>query len=308
MLLLLLVLVLGTTLALTMALADVLAAAARRREMSALVTYGDTGSSLAGLRRRLDRRLQRTRPGAWTQVAIEESGLRTTRLIDVLLVAGGATVLVCLVVGLVLTPLLVPVVLLAVVPGAILLVRRQQDRRRERFIGQMPQLARVLSNAAQAGLSLRTAVEIAAEELSEPAGAEMARVANALSVGESLERALEQLELRLPSREVVVLTSTMIVSSRAGGSLISSLRKVADTLEERKQTRREVRTLLSQARATAVLIPIIGLASLLLINSIGENTLDTMLRQPVGQLLSLITLAMYAFGGYLFSRVTRVDA
>ena len=53
---------------------------------------------------------------------------------------------------------------------------------------------------------------------------------------------------RLPSREVAVLVSTLLVSARSGGSLVTALRDIADTLEARKETRREVRT---DARAVA---------------------------------------------------------
>ena len=46
--------------------------------------------------------------------------------------------------------------------------------RTEHFITQLPELARMLANATQAGLALRTAVGMAAEELEAPAGEELA--------------------------------------------------------------------------------------------------------------------------------------
>jgi tight adherence protein B len=132
-------------------------------------------------------------------------------------------------------------------------------------------------------------------------------VAHALAIGESLERALEGLEERLPAREVAVLVSTLIVSSRAGGSLITSLRNIADTLEERKQTRREVQTLLAEARSTALLIPVVGVGSLFLLDTVKDNAIDHMLSQPLGQLIFLAALVMYAIGFLVFRHVTRVD-
>jgi tight adherence protein B len=302
-----LLLVLGAALCLVLGLGEWSASAAGRRDMQDLVARPGEVSGMRGLRGAFDRRLQRTRPGAWIQVALEESGLNTTRAGDAVVFAAALTAAAAVVVGLMLSWLLAPFVVLSAIPLSAAVVRRQQDHRREAFISQMPQLARILSNATSAGLSLRTAVEIAAEELPPPASAEMARVANAFTVGESLERAVEALERRLPSREVAVLTATLVVSSRTGGSLVSSLRKIADTLEERKQTRREVRTLLSEARSTAILIPIIGVFSLVMINGLGEDTLDRMLRAPIGQAIMIGALAMYALGGFLFRRVTHVD-
>ena len=48
------------------------------------------------------------------------------------------------------------------------LVERKRNARREEFIGQLPELARVLSNGTSAGLSMPGAVQLAARELSDP--------------------------------------------------------------------------------------------------------------------------------------------
>lgn len=281
--------------------------AASRRDLQHLLSAEDLRGA-SGLRRRLDRRLATTRLGIWTQLTLDELGIRSLRVVDAVALVAGVTVALVVLVGVALSWLLSPLVVCAVVPAVLALVRRQQGRRKEKFIAQMPQLARILSNAAQAGLSIRTAVEIAAEEMPEPAAGEMARVAQSLSVGESLERALRALENRLPAREVAVLVSTLVVSSRAGGSLISSLRKIAETLEERKQTRREVQTMLAEARSSAFLIPVIGIGALLIINSLGENVIDHMLRKPIGQVIFVVALVMYVVGGLLFRRATRIES
>ncbi|KUJ65593.1 hypothetical protein ACZ90_46250, partial [Streptomyces albus subsp. albus] len=98
----------------------------------------------------------------------------------------------------------------------------QRIKRTERFINQLPELSRILANATQAGLALRTSLSMAAEELEDPAGEELARVARRLAVGEPLEDALSELTDRLPSRELVVLVTTLVLSNRAGGTVVSS--------------------------------------------------------------------------------------
>jgi tight adherence protein B len=262
---------------------------------------------LHGARSRWDRQLTGTRPGAALQVGLEEYGFTGLRTIDALFLMVAAAVALGAVTGQLLSWLLAPLAAAAVVPTVVGLVRRRQNRRRERFIGQMPQLARILSNATNAGLSIRTAISIAADEMPEPAAGEMARVAYKLGIGESLDRALDDLERRLPAREVAVLVSTLVVSSRSGGSLITSLRNIADTLDERKQTRREVQTMLAEARSTAFLIPTIGLGSLFLLNTVKADAIDHMLSQTLGKLIFAVALVMYTIGYLVFRRVTRVE-
>ncbi len=280
----------------------------RVRQQQFVAGVTDVGHGpVSRLRRRADVLLMRTRLGQLLSVGLEELGMRRFRAIDGLLAVIGAMLLVLLIIGNLLSWGLAPILSAAVAPAVYLLVRREQQQRKEKFIAQMPQLARVLSNAAQAGLALRTAVELASEELPEPASSEMGRVAQSLAVGESIEVALTNLERRLPSREVVVLVSTLVVSSRAGGSLISSLRRIAETLDERKQTRREILTLLAEARSTAVLIPIIGVVSLFMLRQLDENAIDKMLADTIGRVIFLAAGILYTVGFLMFRRITRVD-
>ncbi|MFG1810615.1 type II secretion system F family protein [Streptomyces sp. NPDC049040] len=179
--------------------------------------------------------------------------------------------------------------------------------RTERFIAQLPDLARVLANATQAGLALRTAVSMAAEELDAPAGEELKKVADAMAVGHPIEDALGELQQRLPSRELIVLVSTLVLSSRAGGSVVESLRNLTVTLEERKETRREIRTQMSQVTVTAYAVPVIGLGSLFLLDRIMPGSLSAMTGSTVGRICVLISLGLYALGFALIRRMSRID-
>ncbi len=266
---------------------------------------GLPAAGMGSIRIALDRRLARTRMGVGLRVAADELGLTRLRPIDVVLGCTAAMVVVWIVVTNVLSTVLAPIFALAIPPLLVGLVRRERSRRQQKFVAQMPQLARVLSNATGAGLSLRTAVETAAEEMAEPACTEMGKVAQSMSFGRSLDEALKELQTRLPSREVAVLANTLIVSARSGGSLITSLRRIADTLQERRQTRREVQTALSEARSTALLIPVIGLGSLFMVRSMDPTAIDRMLGNATGQVIFGVAGVMYALGGFLFLRVTR---
>jgi tight adherence protein B len=182
----------------------------------------------------------------------------------------------------------------------------QRVKRTEAFISQLPELTRVLANATQAGLAMRTALAMAAEELDDPAGEELHRVADRLGVGHSMDDALGELANRLPSRELVVLVTTLVLSNRAGGQVVSSLRNLTQTLEERKETRREVTTMLAQIRVTALAVPLLGLGFLLMINAMAPGALDKMTGSVVGQIGTVVACGMYAAGFVLIRRMSRI--
>jgi tight adherence protein B len=132
-------------------------------------------------------------------------------------------------------------------------------------------------------------------------------VSNSLRFGADIESALDEMSTRLPSREVSVLLSTLIVCARSGGSLVSSLRDIADTLEERKETRREIRTTLAQSLATGYLVIVLGAAMLFLLNAIQPGTVEAMTSNIIGQIALVVSFALFVGGFLLIRRMTRLD-
>ncbi|AYN39681.1 hypothetical protein D9753_12945 [Streptomyces dangxiongensis] len=300
-----------TLLTCVLAVAGVYTYASGRARRAALADrLAHTGAPPATGRRRhfrdLDRRLRRTRPGRRLELRLAATGLDVTPgeffvgvlfTVAALWLLGQAT----------LAPFFGPLAGLLGIWAAVQFLNWQRRKRIERFIGQLPELARILANATQAGLALRTAIGMAAEELEAPAGEELAKVADQLAIGHSLDDALGELADRLPSRELVVLVTTLVLSNRAGGQVVSALRNLTDTLEERKETRREIRTQLSQVTMTSYAVPVLGIGALFLMNGVKDGALDRMTGSPLGQASVVIAFAMYAVGFVLIRRMSRID-
>ncbi|RMI29593.1 type II secretion system F family protein, partial [Streptomyces triticirhizae] len=270
---------------------------------------GGADPAAGGRRRRfdrLDRRLRTTGFGRRLRLKLQATGL------DLSVGEYAAYVLAAMaalwaIASVVLAPFFGPVFALVALWGGNVFLTWQRAKRTDRFIGQLPELARLIANGTAAGLAMRTALSMAAEEMEDPAGAELTTVANQLAVGRSLEEALGELGERLPSRELTVLVSTLILANRAGGTIVSSLRNLTNTLEERKETRREVRTMLAEINATAVTIPLLGLGALLLINSMSPGALGRVTGSPGGQIAMLVALGLYVVGFVVVRRFGRVD-
>ncbi|MEU9704634.1 type II secretion system F family protein [Streptomyces sp. NPDC047981] len=256
--------------------------------------------------RSLDRRLRRTAFGRKLDLRISATGLDVTPgefvaamtvLVLALWIAGQA----------VLSPFFGPICGLVGIWVALGFLNWQRQKRIEKFINQLPELSRILANATQAGLALRMALSMAADELDAPAGDELEKVAQQLAVGTSIDDALGELAERLPSRELVVLVTTLVLANKAGGTVVSSLRNLTETLEERKETRREVRTQLSQVNLTAYAVPVIGIGSLLLIDNMQPGALDRMTGSGLGQVAVVAAFALYVVGFVIIRRFSKID-
>jgi tight adherence protein B len=186
-------------------------------------------------------------------------------------------------------------------------VERERGKRRTAFVAQLPEVARLLANGASAGLSLAAAVEMASTELDDPAAAELRRVVDELRVGRSLDEALVRLKRRLPSRDVAVLMSTLIIQQRAGGDTVQALQELSDTLENRKDTAREVRTLMSGAVFTSYIVAAMGVGVIVLMNVVSPGVLGTMTSEPIGLLALAVAGTLYAVGLLVIRTITKVD-
>lgn len=281
--------------------------AAERRLSVAGALQGTVEQEAPGSRfARLSRRFNQTRLGRGLERDLVLAGIGHP---PVLVFAG--VVVATITIPYVLAQLLAPVFgLVGLVGGYALLrawLRRARERRRERFVQQIPELARLLSNATNAGLSIATAWAAAESEMAEPAKTEIQRLNAAVRFGSSLEEAMLQLNDRLPAREVRVLMSTMVVSARSGGSLVKALRDISLTLDDRKEVRREIRTTLAQARATSVLVIAMGVGLLLMLNTIQPGTVEKMTENVFGQVALLVAFAMFAIGYLIVRGMTRIE-
>ncbi|MDP8967010.1 MAG: type II secretion system F family protein [Actinomycetota bacterium] len=258
------------------------------------------------LRLRLDDALRSTRRGAQLSTSLSSAGV-TLRPIDFVAAALGVGILTALLVSF-LFPLW-----LSIIAGAIAVrstgawVDWQREKRKQAFVAQLPQIARILSNGAGAGLSLAGALALAARELDEPARSELGRALEEMHLGEPLSEAMLKLEQRLPSRELGVLVTTLVIQQRLGGDVVRALQDMAETLDSRSDLIREIRTVVSGTVFTAWLVAGLGVGSLLMVNTLNPGVLDKMASDPIGIAALAVSGLLYGLAFVLVRRTVRID-
>ncbi|GAB2451692.1 type II secretion system F family protein [Xylanimonas ulmi] len=265
------------------------------------------GTARPALVARLDEALARTDAGRRLVALLAGAGLtRWSPAVVVLGTVGAASAAAAASV-----PLLGRAGAVVAMAAVVASVKGWLDRRRrarvERFIAQLPEVARLLANSADAGLAVRRGVEIAAREMAEPAASELGQVAAELSLGRTLRAALAGLSERLPSRELAVLVQTLTIQARAGGALVTALAGIAATLEDRRQLRREIRTAMVGASFSGYLVILMGLGAVILINVLNPGVLDVMLTNLVGQGVVGVSAALFLLGYLMMRRLGRVE-
>ena len=259
-----------------------------------------------GLADAIDARLVRTQRGADLAGKLRSAGTPLTPSRYLATVAGGMLG-AFLIASVVFPPLLAIVAAGLVLWGGSAWLGRRLARRKEDFINQLPEVARLLSNGASAGLSMPAAVEMAVREIDAPAREELQSVLDEVHLGRSLDEALDSLARRLPSREIAVLMSTLIIQQRAGGDVVRALQDLSSTLDMRRDTLREVRTLMAGAVFTSYVVPVLGVGALVMLNAVNSRTLPRMTSSPIGIAALVVVITLYALGSLAIRRITRIE-
>ena len=223
----------------------------------------------------------------------------------VALAAVGAAIACAAVLGL---PLLAPGAAAAVLASAWALLSTADRRYAERVAAQLPGVAEHLASAVGAGLSLRQALARAAADAPEPAATELRRVADELALGARVEAALGGLAARVPSHDLQVMVTAILVQRRTGGNLARALATLAGRLHDRARLTRELRGATAQARMTAWLVAALPIAGGAAVEVAAPGTLARALGEGPGPALVAIASALYLAGALLIRRIGRVEA
>lgn len=301
-----LLVLLGTVVVATAGAWDLLAAGASREELRRRTTGERTRPRLRVLAEDLGTAYERTSLGHRLQMHLEGAAVPLRALpATAIALAGGLAgyLLASLIVGHVASF----VVGVLVIVGMWMWVEHNRETRRDAFLGQLPELARILSNGASAGLSMVSAYGIAVQELDDPAKTELRLALEEIRIGQPFERAMENLGERLPSRELSVLVSTLTIQQRSGGDLVRALSDMAATLEARRDTQREVKTLMAGAVASSYVVMVIGGVALFLSDLTRPGTLDKVASSPLGLLALFVAATLFLVGFLLIKRITRIE-
>ncbi|MBA3944825.1 MAG: type II secretion system F family protein [Herpetosiphonaceae bacterium] len=188
-----------------------------------------------------------------------------------------------------------------------LLLRSRRDRRLQNFTSQLPIAAELMSNALRAGLSLQGAIELVAREIGDPAREEFGLVVREVRLGGSLTDTLEALEQRMPSTDLEVMVTALLVQRVAGGNLIKSMGALSQTLIERQRTTEEIKTMMAEPKFTSYLMPVLSILALATLNRAVPHFLDVLFHTVPGWIVLAFFVGMQVLAFMLIQRFSRIN-
>jgi tight adherence protein B len=161
----------------------------------------------------------------------------------------------------------------------------------------------MMARSLRAGHSIAASIDIVAQGSPEPAASEFAEVFRQQNFGLPLRDALLQMLDRMPSQDLRVLVTAMLVQRETGGNLVEILDRTVFVIRERQRIRGEIRTQTAQGRLTGWILTLLPVALLVLINLTDPGYSKILLTDPTGHKLLYAGLVLIGLGAFTIRQI-----
>ncbi len=192
-------------------------------------------------------------------------------------------------------------VLLAFAPFAVL--KFQKTRRLDAFNKILPDAIDMMARSLRAGHSMVAAINIVAEHAAEPVGSEFGEVFRKQNFGLPLRDALGQLLERIPSQDLRVVVTGILVQKDTGGNLAEILDRTVKVIRERLRIQGEIRTHTAQGRMTGWILCALPVVMLVLINLINPGYSTVLFAPGFGRTLLYTGIVLLCIGGFIIRQI-----
>jgi len=191
---------------------------------------------------------------------------------------------------------------------------RRKAKRLKAFNSGLADTITLLANSLRAGSSFLQSIEMVVREAQAPISTEFSRVIREVNLGLPLDDALANLQRRMKSDDLGLMTTAIAIHHSVGGNLAEILDMIAFTIRERVRIKGEIRTLTAQQRMSGYVVGFLPIALVLLLSVIAPTFMSPMLMQPpslFGQPMGLFILAlggiMMGIGFLLIRRIVDIE-
>jgi tight adherence protein B len=199
---------------------------------------------------------------------------------------------------------LLTLALMAIGGGApVAFVSFKAKSRVRKFENQLPDLLITMAASLKAGHSFRQGVQSVVEEGAEPAASEFKRVLTETQLGKPMDAALANMAERVGSENFTFVITAVTIQRQIGGSLSGLFDMVAETVRQRQQFGRKVKSLTAMGRMSAYVLvglPFFLAGSVTLMNPLYMAPLW---HTGTGQKMVVAGLVMIAIGSLMLKKI-----
>jgi tight adherence protein B len=188
----------------------------------------------------------------------------------------------------------------------LLFLRSKRERRMKKFDRALPSALDIIARSLRAGHSLSAALEIVGEQAPEPVRSEFRTLCRQQNLGLPFRDAVFNLVERVPSTDLQLVVTSMLVQRETGGNLVEILDRTNQVMRDRVRLEGEVRVYTAQGRLTAWILGLLPAFLYFMLRLANPAYMRIMTTSPTGQKLLLASAIQVLFGFLVIRRIAKV--
>jgi tight adherence protein B len=183
----------------------------------------------------------------------------------------------------------------------------RRSKRFHRFEELFPQAIDTLARAVRAGHAFTTALELIANELTEPISGEFRKLYEEQKFGLPVREALLNLTERVPLVDVKFFVTAVMIQRETGGNLAEILDNLSYMIRERFKIQRQVRVYTAQGRLTMMLLMMLPPAIVVVMSIMNPSFIKPLFSDPIGHTLIVAGITLQTIGYFIIRRIVQIQ-
>jgi tight adherence protein B len=186
-------------------------------------------------------------------------------------------------------------------------VRFAADRERRAFDEQLPDNLQVISSAMRAGQTFVGALATVVEDAPEPSRRELKRAVTDERLGVPFDEALDRVTERMNSEDFHHVAVVANLQRETGGNTAEVVDLVADTIRERLDIKRMVRSLTAQGRLAGLMLSFLPVGMLAAMSAVDPHYVKPLFHQTPGIIALCSAGVMVLIGGLIIRKIITIN-
>jgi tight adherence protein B len=180
-------------------------------------------------------------------------------------------------------------------------------KRFAKFEEKFPEAIDTLARAVRAGHAFTTALEMIANEISEPVASEFRQLYEEQKFGLPVREALLNLTDRVPLVDVKFFVTAVMLQRETGGNLAEILDNLSYVIRERFKILRQVRVHTAQGRLTMMLLMALPPAIVVIMQIMNPGFIQPLFTDPIGHAFIVGGITLQTIGYFVIRRIIRIQ-
>ena len=164
----------------------------------------------------------------------------------------------------------------------------------------------IACSCLKSGLSFSQAMETISKDMDAPISSEFALVIKEMSMGSSMEEALDKMSTRIKSKHLQLMISAVLVQRQTGGNLSQILENISDTIKDRMKLQQELKSATASGKMSGTIVGCMPVAILGMFALVNSDFVTPMFHEKIGIILLCVAGGLELLCFLLIKKITTI--